>query len=489
MTLQVTGGYMEVYKPSVDDPAMHEPSVVVPSGDIEAASEDQRADEFKDVGTFRFDNSDGRYAGEITSGDTLRFFANTTGTVGAERRFTAIARNVRYDRQAPNSGAIEIEVEDFVGGVMSMRRVSMTREDRPIVTDGSLDLPNEDLGIINLILKQRCPNIDRTALRPLGATSSLRSREEIVKDVVDGLAARADAVVWGEDYTIHVTPISDLTSAFTVTGADITGSYTYDVVDDNLANDVRIEGGKNDALENEQPTVAAYVSPDYDPPHIAFHYHTRKAETQRISLWTRRDRANANPQDGLKVRLQSANADNTGPVNPEDETSDIVSREISIEFLTNDGWTEFVLGDHTLAERDVWVIVVGEGNVEIGVDANGTPAFRQFYPYPLLVRQVDAASINEFRRREASNIDRSLRTRAEALQAVRSQLTDSARPRETITVEAESERMHALTPADMVTIQRPKDAIDGEFVVTDRRDRFDGVQLRTNLALTEADSL
>lgn len=479
--LKISTPRLEIHKPGNDDPD-DEADHIIAGDDIQFAEESQRVDKFKDVGIVEIWNGDGRHAGKITSGDMARFLVRVEDDADVKHRFTGMVRNVRYERSHDESGFIEVELGGYVGEIMASRRFSGARENRPIATE-----PGVGDGLINELIRRECPELDRSGIQPIPKTADVFLRQNRIKPVVDGLAAQGRAVVWGEDTTVKTATLSGLSPEFSIGKGDITGEYSYNILDDELANDVRIDGGDDYAEENRNEGVDAYETVTEADPHT-FEFNTRKSEVDRIQLWTRPNDAAAS-DDEITVRLQAPNSDGTGPIAPGDDESDVARESLTSEFLADDGFTEFVFGSNSLPSRDMWVIVEGTGGHELGVDTDGDAVFVQFFPFPVIAAQSDESSISEYRRREYAENDDSLRSRDSVRNRVAEVLDDRSQPKERVEIEAESRRTHDLSPGDVVTFSRPRDAISGEWVVLEREDVFDGVNLQTNLTIQEVSTL
>lgn len=487
MTLKITDAELEIYEPGDDDPEADTPTTTVPAEDIVSVSQSKRTDEFKDSGEVIVWNGSGEYAGRLQSGDLIRFLVSIEGESGLSHRFSGMTRGITYTRTNDASGTITAAFGGFVGEVMSARRATIAREDRPIASDTSAE-GTEDEGLINELLRRNCPELKRDGLRNLsGQTSDIYLRNDRIKRVADGLAARADALMFGRDTTAFVREVKDLETDFVLGETDITGVYDRSINDDALANSVRVDGGDNFAVENENLNPDTFEAIDATS-RIVFGYNTRKSETDRIRLYTRRN-TNASPGDNLRLRLQAANSAGDAPIAPDDESSDVVQKQLTSEFLAEDGFTEFIFSDHTLPARDMYVIVEGTGNHEVGIASNGDPVYKQFYPFPLLAVQENFESIDEYRRREYAERDQSLRSRTSVKDRVNEVLHDRSRPNDRLNVEAESKRAHELRPGDAVFFERLRDDISGTYAVLDRDDAYDGTNLTTTLTLQEVTTL
>jgi len=487
MTLKIADAELEIYEPGDDDPVVDDPALVVPAEDIANATESKRTDKFKDSGEVVVWNGSGEYAGRIQSGDLLRFLVRLEGDDTLTHRFSGMARSITYTRENDANGVITVSFGGFVGEVMAARRVSFGREGRPIASETAAE-GTEDEGLINELLRRNCPELKRDGLRNLsGQTSDVFLQNDRIKGVADGLAARASAVMYGRDTTAYVREVRDLERSFVLGENDITGVYERTVNDDELANSVRVDGGDNFAVETENLGTDTFTAVD-GTTRLTFSYNTRKSETGRIRLYTRRN-ANAGAGDNLRLRLQAANGAGNAPINPDDESSDVVQKQLTSEFLAEDGFTEFIFPEHTLPARNMFVLVEGTGDHEVGISLNGDPVFRQFYPYPLLAVQENFSSIEDYRRREYAERDQSLRSRVAVKDRTTEVLGDRSRPNDRLNVEAESQRAHFLQPGEAVFFERLRDDISGTYAVLDRDDEFDGVNLDTTLTLQEVMTL
>lgn len=114
---------------------------------------------------------------------------------------------------------------------------------------------------------------------------------------------------------------------------------------------------------------------------------------------------------------------------------------------------------------------------------------RRYYNYPITVVESDATSIANYRQRDGDIVADSSGTRGAASDRGSAVVNSRKEPLEIITFEAVSDRAHNLQPGDAVTITRLDDDVDGTFVITDKRDTYDGVRLTTEMTATEVGTL
>lgn len=216
---------------------------------------------------------------------------------------------------------------------------------------------------------------------------------------------------------------------------------------------------------------------------------TRKSEIDRVEVWTR----TTGSEEDMIVRVQGPNSDNTGPVEPTDTKSDVARRTLSHEFLSPDGFTMFILPDHTLPPRsNAWLIIETEGSSgqEVGVDSTtGDLTHRFHYPYPINVRVTDGDSQDEYRRRDYHIDDDDIPTFAGARDRGQAFRQRHAEPDIFLGMDARSQRFHDLRTGDVVKLDLPDVSVHGNHVVTERDVTYEENRLQTDVTLRDVASL
>jgi len=194
------------------------------------------------------------------------------------------------------------------------------------------------------------------------------------------------------------------------------------------------------------------------------------------------------------VRIQRANADNSGPIAPGDDRQDIDNGSTGIA-VADAGWrTKIRLEKEPLSENP-WLILDTNGSEghDIGVvDDAGTPAIRTYYPHRIVRTATDEQSISEYGRREIRLKKHDIATDYEtAGEIAEAYLRHHKWPQKTFTVDAQSLRTHTLIPGQMVRVERPELDAVGNYILTERSDTYSGEasRLDTKLTLQEARSV
>jgi hypothetical protein len=273
---------------------------------------------------------------------------------------------------------------------------------------------------------------------------------------------------------------------FNLTLDDLHTPVSVQRVDDELINRVRIDGGTDSALDDEQPTQTGTVRVT-DSSRQTFQISSRKSEIDSLEVFTVKD---TSADNGLVVRLQAAR--NGSAVDPSDTESDIARRELAPEFIAQNDFTEFLLPAHDLAPvEDPFVIVEGAGPTGHEIKTDGsTPSFKAFFPFPLLARASSGESVTEFRRRDLRRRDEQLENEQAVQDAAQAALRHRAEPKRRLNATAATPRAHRLRPGEAVRVSDvPVADVSGDYLVTERATSFDGVRLDTELTFEDADTL
>jgi hypothetical protein len=415
----------------------------------------------------------------ITSGDRLEFRTRLAGEPAPSTRAVLMARDVS-DELTAGGGVrnIDIEATDFVFTSLSFR-----------ASDGSFDSVDAGAIVDNLVAAD-VPEVGRSQIETVGndVTLSINGRKTL--DVIaQDLAPAGDALLAQDGTDLVFQSLSTVTPQFDLTLEDLHTPVSINRVDDALINRVRVDGGVDNALDDEQPNQTGTVRVT-DSSRRTFQIDSRKSEIDSVEIFTVKDTSAA---DGLVVRLQAAR--NGSAVDPSDRESDIARRELAPSFIAQNGFTEFILPDHDLAPAEnPFVIVEGVGSTghEIGVDTNNNDAvvFRAFFPFPLLARASNGGSITEFRRRDFRQRDEQLDSEQAVQDAAQAALRHRGEPERRINAAAATPRAHQLRPGEAVRVSGfPVADVSGVYVVTERGTSFDGVRLDTELTFVDVTTL
>jgi hypothetical protein len=373
---------------------------------------------------------------------------------------------------------IDIQATDFVFSVLSFR-----------TSDGAFDAV--DVGsVVDSLVGDDAPEVGRSQIETVGREVSISVNGRKTLDIItQDLAPAGDALLAQDGTDLIFKSLNTVTPEFDLTIDDFHTPISIQRVDDDLINRVRIDGGTDRALDDEQPTQTGTVRVT-DTNRRVFQVASRKSELDSIELFTVKD---STADNGLVVRLQAAR--NGNAVDPTDRESDVARRELAPPFIETNGFTEFILPDHDLAPAEnPFVIVEAAGSTghEIGVDTNTNNAvtFRAFFPFPLLARASDGASVAEFRRRDFRQRDEQLDSEQAVQDSAQAALRHRTEPKRRINAAAATPRTHRLRPGEAVRVSDvPVPDVFGEYLVTERATSFDGVRLNTELTLEDVTTI
>lgn len=478
MTLKIgrDDARLDVYKPGnlSTDPADRD--LTIRDGNLERLDVSARASNWVDTGTIVVENPEFRYSGEVSSGDRVEFYVRHEGETDPTRRWTGMIRNMGYDRLAPNRGEMNLEVDDYVYGILDTRTVVGGYEDRQIA--GPSD------AILNRILRQEAPEIDRSLIGTITETATVQWDSTSLLDAVKELADYGDAIMWADGLRLGFDRIEDRPTLWGLTPAD-KGLHSVHEDDDELANVIRVKGGKGVQLDDEQATQTGYYTVT-DSDRLTRQISTRKSEVTRVELWTDPTQGNG---DALTVRLQAD--DGGAPVDPSSEESDLARRTLAESFLKEGGYTRFLMPEHTLPEPDPWLIIEADDSngQAVGVNDSNVPTYEAYYPFPIDTVLEVGDSIDEYGRREKAYANDTLKRQEDTVQFARTIARRVTEPSRTIEFPAESRRAHDLEPADVIEANYPEESLVGDVIVTDVNHTYDGTTLETDITAQEVETL
>lgn len=467
MTIPTRDARIDVYQghdrqPNVDE----DPDVTIPGSDIEGIQISTRTDEIMDDVSIALRNREDIYTQEypLQQADRITFAVPMEGEVaygggmyggvswGGPYHITWTGRIIDVDksRESPDAAFIDIKARDYPADILSNRQV----------TNAYI---GEDVGaIIRDIVRRKAPEVDRSHIPDLGYVTDAKYSSADCWDAILDLSARADAIVRPEGQALHIDTVDSLPYRFEVEDRDLYSPIDTSS-DDTIKNIVRIDSGENRKLEDEQPTVDAgsFVRVD-EGGRITVQLRARKAQVHSVDLYVQ----SVSEDDSIELRLQSD--EGGSPVDIEDTDSDLASASWGPDNLPDDGWKAFFFDEHTLADRDPWLIIEsGETGHDLGHNAQGDLAYQSYYPHPLNFEVSEPDSIDEYGMREIRIERANLKTLTAVRGAARSELARRAWPTKAVEFDARSERAHYLEPGDRIDVNRPEDDVAGEHIVTD----------------------
>lgn len=493
MTLYITDAQITGYHP---DSTGEQADYTIPAGDIYSFDVEQKVGALKDTGKLAIDNAGDAYTDAITHGDRIDIYVEGEEIAGQQgygvggygegpyggsesvRAWTGMVRNFDFTYHGASECTLSIDAEDFVFGVLGFRKLYNEWRTRPIVGTN---------GIVNEILMDECPEIDASYLPTYIETTSMSVFGDDAIDVVGELALRLPALPYSNRDALRFDHPDTLSPRFTLTPTDY-GVLKIGSEDDTLKTAVRVRGGTAPGLDDQQLTHDGATTVT-DSSFATQRIDTRKSFLDQINLWLKADREG----EDVIVRLQKDGGDGTGPIAPDDETSDIARKRLSSEFLDVDGFTPFLMPtspENSLPEPRPWMIVQTDGPAgqQIGSDAaTGNLCYQAYYPYPIVVEQSDQAASEKYRRREGDVSKQAITTFEDARDKGKSYLHEHAAPRKTMQLDAQSVRMHVHDIGSAVQITEAFDT--GAYVAVEKKDHYEGNQLTTDFSFQSLASI
>lgn len=408
-------------------------------------------------------------ADALRVGDQIQYTAAFSDDDGAEHQIQWMGQITPVENQRDNTDAgwLSTEATDYVGSILADR----------IITASYLD---EDVGaIIRDIVEKQGSEVDASGVPDLGMSTDAFYNGENVWDMVVGLAARADAIIRQDGDELLVDPISALPFQFDLGPDDYVLPWTTKTSDD-IKNVIRVDAGTNRKEEQAQETQTN-TQRVTDSERLTHQLRARKSEVHSVDLWAEQ----VSDEDALVIRLQAG--EDGAPVDVDDSDSDIENAEWPADDLPTDGdFVSLFFSDHTLPDRDPWMIIEADGDEgqDVGVNDDGEPTYRSYYPHPMNYEASDTDSVEEYGAREMTVNHDNLETTAAARDAVDEHLAQEAWPMKTVTFEADSPRAHMLETGDRIGVDRPQDNAEGEFIVTEVVHTVESVYLQTDITAT-----
>jgi hypothetical protein len=428
-------------------------------------------------GSIELDTTDrGLNTPRITSGDRLELDVQLAAESSRSRYWTAIARDVTSSLQGGDTSRIEVNATDFPFTVLAFR-------------NGDAGFDGVDAGnVLDSLVADNAPKIGRSQIQTVGVDVTIEvAGQNLLNVLSQQLAPLGDAVVAADGTDLVFKSLNEVNVKHRLTPADLLAPIGIQRVDDELINRVRVDGGNDHKIDDEQLTQSSKKRVT-DSTRLTTQIETRKSEVARVQVFTDPD---PNSQDNVIVRLQAAR--NGSPVDVSDRESDIARRVLAPAFLSENDFTEFQMPAHRLPpDQKPFLIIEASGpdGQPIGTDGSGTPTFKSEFPYPLVSFAENSDSQRRFRRRDLREKDQTLQTEEAVKDRATATLKHQAEPKRRVAASAKSARAHRLQPADAVRLEEfPVPGVSGTFLTVSRSSELSENLLRTDLTLTDATTI
>lgn len=372
----------------------------------------------------------------------------------------------------------EVELIEYVFGILADR-----------IIYGSYEGTVGD--IIRDVVTEKCPEIDVSGVAEFEVETYREYDGTPINDVVTDLADTANAVIRSEGRTLFFEPLGDIPTQFTLTDSDF-GGLGSAPDDSSQTTRVQVDGGtaiNEDEVTGETSSDVVDYQTVTEDNRITYELDPEKNRIDRVDVWIR----NTGAEEGVSVRIQRPNADGTGPRNEADDTIDIVSDSSGVA-LPDDGFRDRFRMSREALPDNPWMIIESGGveGQDIGINADGDPVFRSWYPYRISVQvPADQDIIERYGLIERSYTDDSI-TRFETARDIgEATLEHNQHPDVDLTLEAMTRRTHALEAGHVVPVELPEYGSNyvGDYIVMERDREISGGVVRTNLGLQSVASL
>jgi hypothetical protein len=482
---------------------------------ILAASMKEKAGSARSSGSMTLDNEDGRFTSGSkpihikdkvtlllqTSEANTKFGVGPFGTEtfgGTVETTDYMVTTATRNRQGGSPEEVEIRLVDYVTGVMSDRDVDFTETRRPI--SGS---PG---GVLNQVLRDHAPEIDRSKLPDLPQEIDYFAQGKKLNKVIGEIADIAaqyygPIIFYGENSALRFVVLDELVDRFDtpMTPDDFAGEPVSETSERGMVNNIRVVGGIDDRenITDEQTQVDDYVT--VSPTNrLETPLETTKSEISRFEVYTYAPDGSGDEVDnGVRVRIQIADKQDSAPKDPTDDDADIInSAEQKVAYET-DGFTGFLMGQHNIPDREIWMIIDskdGPAGYDVGVqtDADGNviaPAFKAHFPKPVGVEKDIDDSVDKYGQIDGRIQNDALATGEAVRSVAEAKLSRSAYPTQRFEPELlDSARANDLDIGDKVTIKGYEDImVQGQYVVSGLNYTIDGFKMKTEATFEGVD--
>lgn len=488
MTRSLRNAYLAGYKTGNTSVTIGGADYLIPQQHIQKATITTRAQDLKDNAKFTITNPFGTYSQTVDHGDRLEFYVEDEGVPKGGSRYgyssygqdsyhpsprlewTGFVRP--YYNVSKGAGLYELNVtcEDYVYAVLGSRRFWGAFNNAPV--------SGQDGAVLNEAL-EKVPEIDTTRVEDLGATMTARYDGvhiiEVLKDCID----HADAFAASEGTKLIFTDPSKLAVQFTTGYKE--GDYANERFrsnDDQLINAVRVKGGGTPELEafNEEVSSFGTISKNQ---YQAVKVDSRKGEIAKVEVYTKK----TGFEEDFIVALQTSNATGDAPVAPLDSRSDIARRTLDYRFVDSNGWTTFLMPEHSIPGTNPWIVARGSGDdgQEVGLTSGGDLSHKAYFEFPAVVSVTEPDSIGTFGQRDGVIKDDSLLTHQQVEEMGKATLRHESVPRRTLLLHAVSDRMHHLRQGELFHVNDPRLGTDSTYVCEGQELTYEGNRLYTKI--------
>lgn len=399
-----------------------------------------------------------------------------------------LVEDVHTEWTSAGQCVITLDITDYVFGCLGTGRVHYT-------TPSERPLAGASNAILNEILDYRFPWLNQSRISDTFSSILTdyfvdgKTGAKVVDEIANVAAVNGiDTVLSSTRDRVIFEPLEDVTPVQTSDGSTtwdlpkhFAGTLDASTNSKEMVNQMRFSGGVAPRLDDEQTDTSGGVVQVSDTNRLMVKVQNRKTELIRIDLNISGD---GSSDDGLRVRLQADKGDGTGPVAPDDVDSDLISHTQK-EALDLDGWRPFRVGQHSIP-RQPWLIIDSPGSDGYGVKVASdgtTPAYRVFFPKPIVASEPDQVSQAEYLRVDGTLENEAIVTEEAAHDRAKSEMhSRGTTPSMTFgPLKTDSPDAYSLRPGDVVIFDEPQVRVTGDWLVSKRSVTYEGTRIKSEV--------
>lgn len=406
------------------------------------------------------------------------------------RRWTTLVKNLRAGVDSEGN-YLELDVENFVFGILKRRTVANVFRDRNVSGASS--------NIVETILSNNAPEIGQARIEPEPVTLSIIFNYDNALGALDTVARRVGAVMRGLGTDLDWKYLSNLRADFGVTQQDVQLPVDNEKASEELINQWYITGGTTETQiksfttdnSSEQPPDAA------TPVYTSNNIDVNANNIPRIDVLIN-ELGNGNSH---RLRVQPGTSSG-GPVAPFDRDQDLGSaKKVDSDYSsTGKQWSSFDVGIDNLATDRIALVWEGISDNpnnsfydNIYGDDGGSGdlvkiAHKIYTGYPVVGIAGDTTSKQSYRNSEGRKRE-NLPSNADARKAARQRLERTTTPTQTISFRANSARTHQANPQEIFTYNYPAVRASGKFGITQVNQTYEATNLTTEITAINVESL
>lgn len=470
MTRLIQDAELEIYNP---DNSGTTPDATIPNSDLRFARVSARIQHSRDQGRFRIDNDDASWSSTLDPGDRVTFRTRLEGEASLSDRWTGLVRDMNFEIEGPVENTLSLVCDDFVFGVFSIRYATYRFENTQI--SGTSD------AIVDTLVADNCPEVGTGQIATVSTTTDAVYRRQNILEAFVDLIKKDEILMASDGMDFVFQSRGDPNAKWTLGSADRHGKWSTALTDEELVNDVVVDGGNDTALDIKQTSADSFQTVT-ESSRATQVITVRKSDVARVEL----DIQPTGSGEAVIVRLQK-NDGSGSPVDATKRSSDLARTRLDSGELI-DGFNPFRFEPNDVPDPNPVVIVETDGGTgqDVAFDSGtGDLAYKVYYRFPVIASATDKNSIDEYRRHEGRYRRESITSLEEAEQIAPRLVGRNRDPQTTVTFDAQSDRAFALSTAEVLDVDEPDARANGEFVVGELRDEYrSGQQNRLKRTVT-----